>query len=131
MRSGIHVFLTAPACDVWQLSRTLSPGGGQRAELGHTILNEPFLPPRREQWWKGSVVFMQGGVKKKKPKHQVTAFACPVAAACRCARVRDDDGGGTGNSIWGRGGCDNQAQEVISFDRVKCCTCLDYRAMTK
>lgn len=40
-------------------------------------------------------------------------------------------GGGTGNSIWGRGGCDNQAQEVISFDRVKCCTCLDYRAMTK
>lgn len=42
MRSGIHVFLTAPPCDVWQLSRTLSPGGGQRAKCGHTFLNETF-----------------------------------------------------------------------------------------
>lgn len=44
MRSGIHVFLTAPPCDVWQLSRMLSPGGGQRAKHGHAILNETFLP---------------------------------------------------------------------------------------
>lgn len=39
MRSGIHVFLTVLPCDVWQLSHTLSPGGGQRAEQDHAFLN--------------------------------------------------------------------------------------------
>lgn len=44
MRSGIHVFLTAPACDVWQLSCALSPRGGQ--ESGARPRNsERDLPP--------------------------------------------------------------------------------------
>lgn len=48
MRSGIHVFLTALSCDVWQLSHTLSPGRGQRAEKDHAFLKRP--PSAAEGW---------------------------------------------------------------------------------
>lgn len=130
MRSGIHVFLTAPPCDVWQLSGMLSPGGGQRAKHGRAILSESFLPRplqpcigvRKKQWeewvegW-GSLCAERGEKKKGHDGHQVTD--------CRCARVRDDEGN-TGNSIRG---CDNQRQILV--DRVKCCTCPDYSAMKK
>lgn len=45
MRSGIHVFLTVLPCDVWQLSHTRSPGGGQRAEKDHAFFELGLLPP--------------------------------------------------------------------------------------
>lgn len=60
---------------------------------------------------------------------EVTALARRVTATLETAFGGEvGDGGGVGG---GGGECNNQAKEVISFDRVKCYTCLDYAAVTQ
>lgn len=80
MKSGIHVFLTALLCDVWQLSRILSPGGGQRAEHDHAIFELDLLFSKCQFW--GEENF---------DGEQVTVFASTVMAVCQCACKRDEE----------------------------------------